>query len=136
MVLFLALGWPPAGLSAQAAPQAGAPQLGGQIVHNCREGGDAAEAVVCGRRERSPYRVPPSADRFDPDGPAFSVSRERHALYQQGASGIGSCSTVGPGGWTGCDFINWKAEHEQKDGNARVGFGATRRSGWDYGRDD
>lgn len=120
----------PAPIAAQPAPE-----LGAQIVRKCRQSSDDAEVVVCGRPERSPYRLPPSAQRFDPDGPVDSVSRERHRLYEHGAGGIGSCSTVGPGGWTGCSFIMWKDEHEQKDGNAKVGFGAG-RGGWDYGRDD
>jgi hypothetical protein len=132
----LALGFPSSGLRAQGALPAAGPQLGGQIIHKCRQDSDTAEAVVCGSRERSPYRVPPSADRFDPYGSTASVSRERHQLYEHGASGIGSCSTVGPGGWTGCDWIKWKDEAEQKDGNAKVGFGARKGSGWDYGRDD
>lgn len=89
-----------------------------RIVQDCasearqaRERGE--EIVVCGDREvRSPYRLPPS-QRFDPAGSVDSVSRERHRLYEQGESGIGSCSTVGPGGWTGCMSKRWKEAREQ-----------------------
>ncbi len=69
------------------------------------------EIVVCAEA-RSPYRLAPS-ERFDPAGPADSVSRERHRLYEHGESGTGSCSTVGPGGWTGCMSKRWKDAREQ-----------------------
>jgi hypothetical protein len=72
------------------------------------------ELVVCGRRiEPNRYRLPIRPDRFDPSGQVDSVSRERHRLYEVGDSGIGSCSTVGPGGWTGCAFKKFKADVEQ-----------------------
>lgn len=76
------------------------------------------EIVVCGRREerRSPYRLPEPPPRFDAGGGEESVSRERHSLYEQGDSGIHSCSTVGPGGWTGCTFKKWKDGYEQWGG--------------------
>ena len=119
----------------QSPGAAAPPKLGEQIIRDCREGLGEDEVVVCGRPERSPFRLPPSADRFDPDGPIDSVSRERHRLIDHGAFGIGSCSTVGPGGWTGCDLIKWKQEHEQKDGTVGVGLRA-RRPKWDYGRDN
>jgi hypothetical protein len=106
--------------TAAAAPAAVAVP---HIVPDCHRDPDEG-IVVCGRQTgRSPYRLPPPGG-FDPDGPVDSVSRERHRLMEPGASGIGSCSTVGPGGWTGCDFNAWKQEHQQKDGNARVGFGS------------
>jgi hypothetical protein len=74
--------------------------------------------VVCGRRDRprSPYRLPEPPPRFDAGEGTASVSRERHGLYEQGATGIHSCSTVGPGGWTGCTFRKWKEGYEQWGG--------------------
>jgi hypothetical protein len=60
------------------------------------------EIVVCGRGDSSRYRLPPARRGFDPNGPVDSVALERHRLMDVGASGIGSCSTVGAGGWTGC----------------------------------
>jgi hypothetical protein len=76
---------------------------------------DGEEIVVCARREvkRSPYRIPEPPDRFDPGGNQESVSRERHDLYEQGDTGIGSCSTVGPGGSTGCMLRQWKKDDQQ-----------------------
>jgi len=79
------------------------------------------EIVVCGRREqaRSPYRLPEPPPRFDAGGGDESVSRERHDLYEQGDTGIHSCSTVGPGGYTGCTFKQWKNSDEQWGGKDR-----------------
>lgn len=74
------------------------------------------DITVCGRRDDGGgYRLPPP-DRFDPAGPADSVLRERRRLFDVGAVGIGSCSNVGPGGWTGCDFIQWRHDYEQYAG--------------------
>ena len=88
------------------------------IVRDCptearRALAERGEIVVCGSRDaRSPYRLP-ERRQFDPAGPAESVSRERHRLYEVGEGGIGSCSTVGPGGWTGCMARGWKRAREQ-----------------------
>ena len=73
------------------------------------------QLVVCGRRiPPDRYRLPIRPDGFDPNGTVESVSRERHRLYEVGDAGIGSCSTVGPGGWTGCAFKDFKRQVEQK----------------------
>lgn len=111
----------PASLSAQAQPPAQPPRsVAPTIVPDCNKQ-QAENIIVCGRRgERSPYRLPPQPEGFDPDGPMSSVSRERHRLYEVGDTGIGSCSNVGPGGWTGCDFKRWRDEHHQRDGNGPV----------------
>ena len=109
-------------VGAQAAaqpPQPAQVPTAPKIVPDCRA--DGQDIVVCGRRgERSPYRLPPQPEGFDPDGPMSSVSRERHRLYEVGDTGIGSCTNVGPGGWTGCDFRHWRDEHHQRDGNGPV----------------
>ncbi len=73
--------------------------------------------LVCGRAPaRSPYRLPPQPEGFDPRGTVQSASRERNALLEGGETGIHSCSTVGPGGWTGCDLIRWRRGLEQRAG--------------------
>ena len=88
----------------------------------------ADEITVCARRpEADRYRIPePLRDR---EGPA-SNSWANRALELQyvGRSGIQSCSTVGPGGATGClaqlidqaraerrgaDVVDWNAMIEQ-----------------------
>ena len=83
-----------------------------RLLRDCEPAGDEEEIVICARRgESERYRLPRQA--WDPNGPVASVSRERHQLYEQGDSRIGSCSTVGPGGWTGCAHRAWKAAREQ-----------------------
>ena len=73
------------------------------------------ELVVCGRRiEPDRYRLPIRPNRFDPKGAVDSVSRERHRLIQEGDAGIGSCSTVGAGGFTGCFHRSTKRRCEQE----------------------
>jgi hypothetical protein len=77
--------------------------------------------VVCGRREprRSPYRLAEPPPRFDAGEGTASASRERNSLLEHGDTGIHSCSTVGPGGYTGCTFKAWKQSDEQWGGKAR-----------------
>jgi hypothetical protein len=92
------------------------------------------DIVVCGRREepRSRYRLPEIPDSgFDPEGAVESVSRERNALTEPGArTGIGSCSTVGPGGFTGCMARHFDRQIDQYGGRpprARDGYRRGRR---------
>ena len=110
--LSVALMPPPAG--AQASIQA--PLILPTVEKPCN--GSEEEIVVCGRREqpRSPYRLPEPPPRFDAGEGTASVSRERHSLYEHGDTGIHSCSTVGPGGYTGCTFKKWKDGYEQWGG--------------------
>jgi hypothetical protein len=109
------------GAQAPAAAQqiVDAPAIVPQVDKPCKP--DAEEILVCGRREerRSPYRLPEPPPRFDAGGNDQSVSRERHSLYEQGDTGIHSCSTVGPGGYTGCTFQKWKNGDEQWGGKDR-----------------
>ena len=74
---------------------------------------DPEDITVCGRRNDSNGYQLPAPERFDPGGTVDSVSRERHRLLDVGAVGIGSCSTVGPGGWTGCMHNSWREADEQ-----------------------
>ena len=78
---------------------------------DCRSA-DPDEVMVCARRERSPYRLP-ERKQFDPAGDMQSVMRERQAWAEEGDAGIGSCSAVGPGGWTGCMVRDWKRQRDQ-----------------------
>jgi len=59
--------------------------------------------VVCARKpEGERYRIP-EALRGDPNDPTNQAWATRAtALEYAGRSGIGSCSTVGPGGASGC----------------------------------
>jgi hypothetical protein len=126
-VVAAAIAAAPALAQPHAPAPAPAPPAPPAIVPDCARQAEP-DIVVCGRRgERSPYRQPIQRDGFDPDGPMSSVSRERHRLYEVGDTGIGSCTNVGPGGWTGCQFLHWRDEHHQRDGNGpvavRVGVG-------------
>jgi hypothetical protein len=86
-----------------------------RIVPRCDRGAEGEEIVVCGRRdEAEPYRLPIRPDGFDKNGHIPSVSRERHRLYEVGDTGLYSCSNVGPGGYTGCAFKDFKAKVEQQ----------------------
>jgi hypothetical protein len=110
-----AAGPPPAVPAPDSAPS--------RIVDDCPNAGPG-DVVVCGRRgSRSPYRLPPQDDGWTPDSAMDSVSRERHRLLDPGASGIGSCSTAGPGGSTGCDLIRWREAYEQRAGVKPSGKG-------------
>ncbi|HEX8262797.1 MAG TPA: hypothetical protein VF547_07980 [Allosphingosinicella sp.] len=85
--------------------------------------------VVCARKpEGERYRIP-EVLRGDPNDPKNQAWAERAtALEYAGRGGIGSCSTVGPGGASGCfnqlvrearaagrtaDEVNWNALIEQ-----------------------
>ena len=59
--------------------------------------------VVCARKpETERYRIPENL-RGDPNDPANDTWTERASELQYvGRQGIGSCSPVGPGGFTGC----------------------------------
>ena len=97
---------------AQTAAAPAAPPI---AATPCTAPAEAEDIVVCGRGEDARYRLP-TPDGFDPRGLVDSVSRERNRLMDVGASGIQSCSTVGPGGWTGCDVRRWRHAHEQRAG--------------------
>jgi hypothetical protein len=66
--------------------------------------GPAGEIVICGRRaERDRYRIPEElrdTPGSDPESTSWAVRAE--SMEYVGATGIQSCSTVGPGGSTGC----------------------------------
>ena len=69
----------------------------------CPRGDD--ELVICGRRpERERYRIPQElrddAAAPDPENESWAVRAQ--SLEYVGRTGIQSCSTVGPGGFTGC----------------------------------
>lgn len=78
---------------------------------------DGSDIVVCGRRDRDRYRLP--FREFAPEVGTrewMSAANQRYQLYNHGNSGIGSCSTVGPGGWTGCMAQQWREDRLQNPG--------------------
>jgi hypothetical protein len=92
--------------AAAAAPRrAGEERVNALIVYGsdpCPRG-EGDEIVVCARKpEGERYRIPPNL-RLDPNDPANQAWASRaQTLEYVGRTGTGSCSTVGPGGWTGC----------------------------------
>lgn len=91
--------------------------------------GQGDEIVVCAHRpEGDRYRIPSNL-RSDPNDPANQAwARTAQSLEYVGRSGTGSCSTTGPGGFTGCfaqmvrearadragrDEVNWNALIDQ-----------------------
>ena len=77
-----------------------------------------SDIYVCARRpETERYRIPPEVSvpgDNDPDSRSWAA-RARN-LQEVGETGIGSCTTVGPGGSTGC--------LQEMIDNSRVGMDA------------
>ena len=67
--------------------------------------GPEGEIVICGRRPDSErYRIPEALrdDTLKDDPASTSWAQHAQSLEYAGRTGIQSCSTVGPGGFTGC----------------------------------
>jgi hypothetical protein len=127
----LALAAAPAAAQGTAAPPAAEPKISALVVY----GDDPCPPstndtiVVCARKPDSERFRIPEILRGDPNDPKNQAWAERAtALEYAGRSGIGSCSTVGPGGASGCfnqivrearaerraaDEVNWNALIEQ-----------------------
>ena len=74
------------------------------------------EIVVCADLEppKSPYRLPLPVPLVEGSRETISPSRERNALFDYDFGGIGSCSTTGAGGGTGCHHRNHMHGVEQR----------------------
>jgi hypothetical protein len=61
------------------------------------------QVVVCARRpEAERYRIPPNMRQSGTPQQMESWARRSESLTTVGATGINSCSPVGPAGYTGC----------------------------------
>ena len=105
-----------------AADAVTTPSLGQAIADavGCPRGRNG-EIVVCRRdspseRYRIPFALRPDGFDFSQQG-VDGVSRERHRLMEGGASGTGSCSPSGAGGWTGCLVQGFRASEQQRAGH-------------------
>ena len=96
-----------AALAPAAAPAQGRERINRIVIYGndrCPTASNGQEIVVCARRpETDRYRIPRELRDQPSDDPANSSWAERaHSLEYVGRTGIQSCSTVGPGGFTGC----------------------------------
>jgi hypothetical protein len=88
----------------------------------CPRGASGDEIVVCARRpETERYRIPKELrDREPGDDPeSTSWAARAEALEYVGRTGIQSCSTVGPGGVSGCwnELVRaWRKDRRTGDG--------------------
>jgi hypothetical protein len=88
----------------------------------CPRAQNGDDIVVCARRpETERYRIPKelrdSAAADDPESTSWAARAE--ALEYVGRSGIQSCSTVGPGGVSGCwnEMVRaWRRDRRTGDG--------------------
>lgn len=80
--------------------------------------GDDDEIVVCARKpEYDRLRIPGNLREAPPDPEGESWAARAESLEYVGRTGIQSCSTVGPGGFTGC----WEQMIRQAQDERRAG---------------
>ena len=81
--------------------------------------------VVCARKpDKERYRIPEEL-RGDPNDPKSQAWAARAtALEYAGRSGIGSCSTVGPGGASGCFNQIVRQARAERTGDPSVNWNA------------
>lgn len=101
-----------------------APQNGVLIIYEgdtCPTNNDGEEIVVCVKRPASErFRIPSELRDTEatPQRESWAV-RQRSALTA-GDTGIGSCSTVGPGGGIGCSTRDIQAGKAEADARKRA----------------
>ncbi len=101
-----------------------APQNGVLIIYGddrCPTNSDGDEIVVCVRRPAGErFRIPSELRDTEatPQRESWAV-RQRSALTA-GDTGIGSCSTVGPGGGIGCSTRDIQAGKAEADSRRRA----------------
>ncbi|KQN39733.1 hypothetical protein ASG37_07095 [Sphingomonas sp. Leaf407] len=89
-----------------ATPAAAQVQNGTLVIYGndkCPTNTNGEEIVVCVRRsEQERFRIPKELRELEvtPENESWAMRAE--ANQNVGATGTGSCSTVGPGGQTGC----------------------------------
>ena len=85
----------------------------------CPRGG-VDEIVICARRPNSErYRVPRALRDRTPVRGGTSWAARARSLEYVGRTGIQSCSTVGPGGHTGCWEQMMRTAREEREAAAR-----------------
>jgi hypothetical protein len=77
------------------------------------------QVVVCARRpEAERYRIPPNMRPSGTPQEMESWARKADSLSTVGATGINSCSPVGPAGYTGCLMKVIQQAKEQRKARA------------------
>jgi hypothetical protein len=107
-----------------AGAQAGQERIRRLVVYGrdpCPRAASGDEIVVCARRpETERYRIPKELrDQGSDDPDSTSWAARAEALEYVGRTGIQSCSTVGPGGFTGCwnEMVRaWRRDRATGDG--------------------
>jgi hypothetical protein len=115
-----ALAQPPGVPVANPSPASTEPRVNQVIVYGddpCTPSRDPDEITVCARLpEAERYRIPPNL-RDNPNASANqSWSNRATELAYVGRTGTDSCSTTGPGGFTGC--LNQIITHAQAERHA------------------
>jgi len=87
----------------------------------CPRAASPDEVVICARRpDTERYRIPEELrDDADDDPESTSWAVRAEALEYVGRTGIQSCSTVGPGGVSGCwnELVRaWRRDRQTGDG--------------------
>lgn len=109
-----------ASLAAQSAPP---PKLVIYGDQKCPTDKDGNEIVVCEHRSKDEqFRIPKEIREFQvtPENEAWASKVVAHD--QVAATGIGSCSTVGPGGGSGCllqQMADDRKENKQRAADQR-----------------
>ena len=109
LLITLAAGASAVGGFAISSTPAAAQAAGGNVAEIIVYGSDPCprstddQVVVCARRpEADRYRIP---EKLRPSGTRQQTeawANKAHVIETVGATGINSCSPVGPGGYTGC----------------------------------
>ena len=90
----------------------------------CPTNASGQEIVVCSRRpEAERYRIPKelrSPIVITPENQSWAA-KANDTLNAGGASGTGSCSAVGGGGWTGCWAQQMRDAKRQRQADAAEG---------------
>lgn len=87
----------------------------------CPTNNDGDEIVICERRSaREQYRVPKELREFEvtPQNESWAARAQGTLDAGVGTNSIGSCSTVGAGGQTGCFLQNARAARKENKARA------------------
>lgn len=88
---------------------------------DCPTNASGEEIVVCSRRPESErYRIPKELRPRSQSPEAQSWAARSAATLDNGASGTGSCSSVGAGGWTGCWAEQMRAARAERKAEAEA----------------